>query len=117
MKLDGGSAGFSCTATTSPSASELEHAVALGVGHPQAEHDRALRVRVLLQLLAEPHAVEDVVAEHERHVVVADEVLADQERRRDAVRLGLLGVAERAAPLAAVAEQRLELRAAARGSR
>ena len=96
---------------------QLEHAVALGVGDPQPEHHRALGLGVLLQLLAEPDAVEDVVAEHERDVVVADEVGADQEGRRDAVRLGLHGVAERAAPLAAVAEQRLELRAAARASR
>ena len=117
MKLDGGSAGFSCTATHLAAGAELEHAVALRIGHPQAEHHGTLRVRVLLQLLAEPHAVEDVVAEHQGDVVAADEVLADQEGRRDAVRHGLLGVAEPAPPAGGRRRGAPRTAAAARGSR
>ena len=49
---------------------------------------------------AEPGAVEDVVAEHERDGVVADEVGADDERLGEAVGARLHGVRDLDAPLA-----------------
>ena len=54
--------------------------------------------------------MEDVVAEHERDRLVADELLADDERLCEAVGRGLHRVLEPDAELGAVAEQRLELR-------
>src|SRR5690606_4088573 len=54
--------------------------------------------------------VEDVVAEDQRHLVVADELLADEEGGGQPVGLGLLGVGERASPLRAVAQKGLEER-------
>ena len=53
---------------------------------------------------------EDVVAEHERHPVAPDEILADEKCVREAVRLRLYREGEADAPAAAVAEQALELR-------
>ncbi len=62
------------------------------------------------QLGGEALAVEDVVAERERHALLADEVAADQERLRDALGSRLRLVGEREAELRAVAEQPLEAR-------
>ncbi|GFJ83204.1 hypothetical protein Phou_073840 [Phytohabitans houttuyneae] len=62
------------------------------------------------QLVAQAHAVEDVVAEDERHRLVADEVRPDDERLRDALGPRLRRVAKVEAPLRAVAQQPLELR-------
>ena len=53
-------------------------------------------------------AVEDIVAQHQRDRILADESAADDEGLRHAFRSRLLGVAEGQAPLAAVAEQPLE---------
>ena len=50
-------------------------------------------------------AVEQVVAERQRHRRAADEVAADEERLGDALGLGLHGIADAEAELAAVAEQ------------
>ena len=72
--------------------------------------------RVLPQLTAEPRAVEDVVAQHQRDLVVADEVGADHERLREPFRTRLRGVGDRDAEGAAVAEQPLELRRRRAGS-
>ena len=69
----------------------------------------AAHVGELAQGGAEAGAVEDVVAEHEGHGVVTDEVGADDEGLREAVGAGLHGVADLDAPLPAVAEQPLEL--------
>ena len=52
------------------------------------------------QRRAEAGAVEDVVAEHERDALVADELLADDERLREAVGRGLHRVLEPDAELA-----------------
>ena len=54
-------------------------------------------------------AVEDVVAQHERAGLAADELLADGEGLRQAVRRGLLGVGEVHAEARAVAQQALEV--------
>ena len=54
-------------------------------------------------------AVEDVVAEHQRARLAGDELLADGERLRQAVRRGLLGVGEVHAVARAVPEQALEV--------
>ena len=63
----------------------------------------------MVVVAVEVGAVEDVVAEHEGHAVVADEVGPDEEGLREAFRLRLNGVLDRHAQLAAVTEQRLEL--------
>ena len=88
---------------------ELDHAVALGVGDMVGEDRAAVRVRVLLEVRAEPVAVEDVVAEDHRHGVRPDEVGADDEGVGEAARLGLRGELEAAAELRAVPEQPPEL--------
>jgi hypothetical protein len=64
---------------------------------------------VLGELPAQPDAVEDVVAQDQRDRFVPDEVGADQKRLGDALGAGLRRVGHRQAPLAAVAEQPLEL--------
>ena len=91
---------------------ELHDAEALGVVHVVAEDRGAARLRVLdglLQVAAEAVAVEDVVAEHERARLAGDELLADGEGLRQAVRRGLLGVGEVHAVARAVPEQALEV--------
>lgn len=62
------------------------------------------------QALLEAVTEEDVVAEHERAGLARDPALADEEGLREAVRRGLLGVAERDAEARPVAEQPLEVR-------
>ena len=54
-------------------------------------------------------AVEDVVAEHEGARLAGDEVLADREGLREAVRARLLGVGQVHAVARAVPEQALEV--------
>ena len=91
---------------------ELHDAEALGVVHVVAEDRGAARPRVLdglLQVTAEAVAVEDVVAEHQRARLTGDELLADGEGLRQAVRAGLLGVGEVHAVARAVPEQALEV--------
>ena len=90
---------------------ELGDAVALGVVHVVGEDGCAGTTLVgIAENLVEVVAVEDVVAQHEGGVVVADEVGADDEGLGEAVRAGLDGVLQVDAPLAAVAEQLLEAR-------
>ena len=55
-------------------------------------------------------AIEQVVAQHQRAGVVADEVFANDECLRQAVGAGLHSVLQVDAPLAAVAQQLLEAR-------
>ena len=91
---------------------ELHDAEALGVVHVVAEDRGAARLRVLdgfLQVAAEAIAVEDVVAQHERAGLAADELLADGEGLREAVRARLLCVGEVHAVARAVPEQALEV--------
>ena len=54
--------------------------------------------------------IEDVVAEHKRATSSAYEILADQKRLRNALRLGLLCILEMDAIARAIAEQLLKAR-------
>ena len=95
-----------------PLAVELHDAEALGVVHVVAEDRGAARLDVLdgaRQVAAEPVAVEDVVAEHQRARLAGDELLADGEGLRQAVGARLLGVGEVHAVARAVPEQALEV--------
>ena len=99
---------------------ELRHAVALRVIDLVAE-DRGLAVLRggadrLLEERRQAGAVEDVVAQHQADAVVADELLADEERLREAVGRGLRGVLEMHAVVRPVAEQPLETGEVLRGA-
>ena len=90
--------GFLLDAQTVAVGIELGHAIALGVVDIIAEHGGlALLLGALdgiLQHAGESAAVEDVVAQHEAGTVVADELFADDERLRQTVGRGLLGILE-----------------------
>ena len=91
---------------------ELHDAEALGVVHVVAEDRGAARLGVLhgaRQVARQAVAVEDVVAQHERARLAGDELLADGEGLRQAVRARLLGVGEVHAVARAVPEQALEV--------
>ena len=91
---------------------ELHDAEALGVVHVVAEDRGAARLGVLdgaRQVARQAVAVEDVVAEHERARLAGDEVLADGEGLRQAVRRGLLCVGQINSVARAVPEQALEV--------
>ena len=95
-----------------PLAVELHDAEALGVVHVVAEDRGAARLGVLhgaRQVARQAVAVEDVVAQHQRARLAGDELLADGECLREAVRAGLLGVGEVHAVARAVPEQALEV--------
>ncbi len=63
--------------------------------NPVSEHQGAAnRLPGFLHSLDETIAVEDIVAEHQRHVVVADEVASDNERLCDTSRFLLDGIRE-----------------------
>ena len=97
---------------------ELHDAEALGVVHVVAEDRRPPRLGVLhgaRQVAAEAVAVEDVVAEHESARLAGDELLADGEGLRQAVRAGLLCVGQVHAVARAVPEQALEVGQVGRG--
>ena len=91
---------------------EFHDPEALGVVHVVPEDRGAARLRVLhgaRQVAGQAVAVEDVVAEHQRARLAGDEVLADGERLRQAVRRRLLGVGQVHAVARAVPEQALEV--------
>ena len=91
---------------------ELHDAEALGVVHVVAEDRGAARLCVLdgaRQVARQAVAVEDVVAEHQGTRLAGDELLADGEGLRQAVRAGLLGVGEVHAVARAVPEQAFEV--------
>ena len=95
-----------------PLAVELHDAEALGVVDVVAEDRGAARLGVLhgaRQVARQAVAVEDVVAEHQGARLAGDELLADGEGLRQAVRAGLLGVGEVNAVARAVPEQALEV--------
>lgn len=95
-----------------PLAVELHDAEALGVVHVVAEDRGAARLCVLdgaRQVARQAVAVEDVVAEHQGTRLAGDELLADGEGLRQAVRAGLLGVGEVHAVARAVPEQAFEV--------
>ena len=91
---------------------ELHDAEALGVVDVVAEDRGAARLCVLhgaRKVARQAVAVEDVVAEHQGARLAGDELLADGERLREAVRARLLGVGEPHAVARAVPEQALEV--------
>lgn len=91
---------------------ELHDAEALGVVHVVAEDRGAARLGVLhgaRQVARQAVAVEDVVAEHQRARLAVDELLADGEGLRQAVRARLLGVGQVHSVARAVPEQALEV--------
>ena len=101
-----------------PLAVELHDAEALGVVHVVAEDRGAARLGVLdgaRQVAGQAVAVEDVVAQHQGARLSADEVLADGEGLRQAVRAGLLCVGQVHAVARAVPEQALEVGQVGRG--
>lgn len=71
---------------------ELHHPISLGIVHVVGEHDASVGVDAGFECLTEVLAVEDVVSQDERDLVVTDEFLADDERLREAFRLRLYGV-------------------------
>ena len=90
---------------------KLDDAVALRVADVVGEDRRAVRLRGrALHHHGEVGAVEDVVAQDERTALAREELLANQERLREPLRLGLHGVRDGDAPLRAIAEQTLEVR-------
>ena len=91
---------------------ELHDPEALGVVHVVAEDRGAARLGVLdgaRQMARQAVAVEDVVAEHQGARLAVNELLADGECLRQAVRRGLLGVGKVHAVARAVPEQALEV--------
>ena len=97
---------------------ELDDAEALGVVDVVAEDRGAARLGVLdgaRQVARQAVAVEDVVAEHQRARLAGDELLADGEGLRQAVRTRLLCVGEAHAVARAVPEQALEVGQVGRG--
>ena len=95
-----------------PLAVELHDAEALGVVHVVAEHRGPTGLCVLhgaRQVARQAVAVEDVVAEHQGARLAGDELLADGEGLREAVRARLLGVGQVHAVARAVPEQALEV--------
>ena len=64
----------------------------------------------LFQGLGERLAVENIVAQNQTDVVVADKFFADDECLCQAVRAGLLGIADGDAEIAAVTQQSSERR-------
>ena len=97
---------------------ELHDAEALGVVHVVAEDRGAARLGVLdgaRQVARQAVAVEDVVAEHEGARLAGDELLADGEGLRQAVRARLLGEGQVHAVARAVPEQALEVGQVRRG--
>ena len=91
---------------------ELHDTEALGVVNVVAEDRGAARLGVLdgaRQVARQAVAVEDVVAEHQGARLSADEVLADGEGLRQAVRARLLCVGQVHAVARAVPEQALEV--------
>lgn len=95
-----------------PLAVELHDAEALGVVHVVAEDRGAARLGVLdgaRQVAGQAVSVEDVVAQHQGARLTVNELLADGEGLRQAVRRGLLGVGQVHAVARAVPEQALEV--------
>ena len=101
-----------------PLAIELHDAEALGVVDVVAEDRGAARLCVLhgaRKVARQAVAVEDVVAEHQGARLAGDELLADGEGLRQAVRARLLSVGQVHAVARAVPEQALEVGEVRRG--
>lgn len=79
---------------------ELDDAVALGVADVVGKDRRAVRLRGrALHHDGEVGAIEDIVAQDERTALAREELLADQERLSESLRLRLHGVRDGDAPL------------------
>ena len=88
---------------------KFDNAVALGVADVVSENGGTFVLRGgMLHGFCEVGAVEDVITEHEGATFACDEIFANQERLREAVRARLDGVTDGNAELAAVAEERGE---------
>ncbi len=84
---------------------KLDYAIALGVAHGVGKHDATLGVGRGLQDAGHLGSVKNVVAQNQRHRVVANEVAAEHECLRQAVGLVLHGVLKAAAKLRSVAQK------------
>src|SRR5205814_941264 len=79
---------------------ECNDAIALGILDRIGKYSRAaLPLRRLLEEIHESVAVEQVVAQHQRHGIAADEFSPDDERLSDAIGFELLFIAYADAPL------------------
>ena len=86
---------------------ELGDAVSLGIGHRIGKYRRIVGARIrALEHRLEIVAIENIVAEHQRRGVAADELAADDECLRQAVRRRLNRVGETDAPARTIAQQR-----------
>ena len=92
---------------------ELRHAVAFRIADPVAENGgepaRSVGNR-LLQLRFEPGTVEDIVSQHHAGRIVPDELSADDEGLRKAIRRGLLRIGKPNTVIGPVSEQPAEAR-------
>jgi hypothetical protein len=103
--------GFLLDGNGAPGVIELHHPVALRIGDRVSEHRRsAWTAGCLEQLIRQPVAVKDVVAEDQRDVILADEVAPDNEGVGDPAGIVLRGVGERQAEFGAVAQEPPEQR-------
>ena len=87
---------------------ELHNAEALGVLDMVAEDRGTARLGILdrlAQIAAKAVSVENIVAEDHGARVIADEILSDQKRLRQTVRMRLHRVGQPDAELSSVAEQ------------
>src|SRR5436305_13002337 len=94
---------------------ELDDAIGLRVAYLIGKDGGAgSRPGSLLQQTRQTAAIKDIVAEDQRHRPIADEFAADDKGLRQPAGIGLLGIGDRDAPPAAVADQGLETLALAR---
>ena len=85
---------------------ELHHAIPFRIADLIPEHRGAdLPRHGITEIIGEMSPVENVVAQRQRHPIVADELAADQKRLRQAVRAWLCCVLDAQADVPAVAEQ------------
>ena len=89
---------------------ELDHPITLGILDRVSEDRRPRRESAgLTQHALETLPVEDVVSQDQGHVVVPDEVSADEESLGQSARTRLDGISDREANLAPVLEHALEI--------
>jgi hypothetical protein len=82
---------------------EADYAVTLRVFDGIGENRRSSpRLGCRTNQFPQPRAIEDIIAEDQRHAILADEPAADDERLRETIRPGLLGVAQSQTEIAAI---------------
>lgn len=95
---------------------ELHDPIALGIVYVVSEYaGTLLAVHGVAQKILEIVAVINVVTQHERGRSLAEELLADQERLRQAIRGWLHRIGEIESPLASIPQQLRETRGVLRG--